>query len=131
MSAPRRVGQTGPPQQDEEPAIPLEPAVARARSAFIRSNLDKIIAMKAQGKSKEDIEAEVPRFSVDYPSLFKMVMKTDGYNEGSLKTMLAMLEKMGSGEFTQHQASVIVGQRLHDVYIKPKVPDMERKDETQ
>jgi hypothetical protein len=42
-----------------------------------------------------------------------------------------MLEKMGSEELTQHQASVIVGQRLHDVYIKPRIPEMERKDEPQ
>jgi hypothetical protein len=87
--------------------------------------------MKAEGKSKEEIQRECAPFVTDYPSLFKMVMKTDGYNEGSLKTMLAMLERMGSGELTQHQASVIVGQRLHDVYIKPKVPDMEVKEEQQ
>jgi hypothetical protein len=60
-----------------------------------------------------------------------MVMNKDGYNEGSLKTMLAMLEKMGSGDLTQHQASSIVGERLSDVYIKPKIPEMERKDEAQ
>ena len=139
MSAPRivqgspgqgRPGQ-GPPPRDEAPAIPLEPAVANARSVYIRTNLDKIIAMKAEGKGKEEIQKECARFVTDYPSLFKMVMKTEGYNEGSLKTMLAMLERMGSGELTQHQASVIVGQRLHDVYIKPKVPDMEVKEDQQ
>lgn len=126
MSAPRRP--MGPPPQEEEAAIPLEPSVAKARSAYIRSNLDKIMKMKAEGKSKDEIEGEVSRFTTDYRSLFKMIMKTDGYNEGSLKTMLAMLERMGVGELTQHQASVIVGQRLHDVYIKPRVPEMERKD---
>ena len=139
MSAPRIVqgspGQgppgQGPPPRDEEPAIPLEPAVANARSVYIRSNLDKIIAMKAEGKAREEIQKECLRFSTDYPSLFKMVMKTEGYNEGSLKTMLAMLERMGSGELTQHQASVIVGQRLHDVYIKPKMAEMEVKEDQQ
>jgi hypothetical protein len=42
--------------------------------------------------------------------------------------MLAMLEKMGNSELDQNQASVIVGQRLHDVYIKPKMEHMVRKD---
>ena len=35
--------------------------------------------------------------------------------------MLSMLEKMGSSELSQHQASVIVGQRLYDNYVKPAV----------
>ena len=131
MSTPRR--SQPPPPQEEEPAIPLEPAIAKARSVYIRSNLDKVIAMKAEGKTKEEIEknTEVSRFITDYPSLFKMVMKTEGYNEGSLKTMIAMLERMGSGDLTQHQASVIIGQRLHDVYIKPIIPDMETKQDQQ
>jgi hypothetical protein len=128
MSQPPRPG-FQPPK--EEAAIPLEPSIAKARSSYVRANLDKILAMKAQGKSKEEIEKEYPRFIGDYPSLFKMVMNKDGYNEGSLKTMMAMLEKMGSGDLTQHQASAIVGERLSDVYIKPKIPEMERKEEPQ
>ena len=33
--------------------------------------------------------------------------------------MLFMLEKMGSGEMSQHQASVVIGQKLHDKFIQP------------
>lgn len=122
MSQPRPSFQPPPP---EEEAIPLEPGVARTRSDYIKSNLDKMIKLKQEGKTKEEIQELFERFIVDYPALFKMVMSPN-YNEGSLKTMMAMLEKMGSGELTQHQASVIVGQRLHDVYIKPKVDEIER-----
>jgi hypothetical protein len=121
MSQPRPSFQPPP----EEEAIPLEPGVARTRSDYIKSNLDKMIKLKQEGKTKEEIQEMFERFIVDYPSLFKMVMSPN-YNEGSLKTMMAMLERMGSGELTQHQASVIVGQRLHDVYIKPKVDEIER-----
>ena len=35
--------------------------------------------------------------------------------------MLAMLERMGTGDMTQDQASVIVGQRLYDTFIKPNI----------
>jgi len=127
--APTPSRQRGPPPQEEEPAIPLEPAIAKARSTYIRSNLDMILTLKAAGKTKDEIEKDtgVSRFIADYPALFKMVMKSEGYNEGSLKTMIAMLERMGSGDLTQHQASVIIGQRLHDVYIKPIIPSMETK----
>lgn len=124
MSQPPRRTATFKPA-DEEEAIPLEPGVARARSAYIKSNIDKINRLKAEGKSKEEIQEVVSRFAVDYPTLFKMVISPN-YNEGSLKTMMAMLEKMGTGELSQHQASVIVGQRLHDVYIKPKVDELDR-----
>jgi hypothetical protein len=110
---------------EEEPAIPIEPAVARTRSAYVKANIAKINTLKAAGKSKEEIQEALAVFATEYPSLFKMVTSSS-YNEGSLKTMLAMLDKMGTGELTQHQASVIVGQRLHDVYIKPKVDELER-----
>jgi hypothetical protein len=132
MSAPRQSQfQRSPHLQEEEPAVPLEPDVAKARSIYIRSNLDKIRAMKDSGKTEDEITLELPRFAKDFPSLFKMVAKSEEYNEGSLKTMVAMLERMGSGDLTQHQASVIVGQRLHDMYIKPRMPDMEVKEERQ
>jgi hypothetical protein len=44
-------------------------------------------------------------------------------DNASFRTMLAMLDRMGSGDLTQHQASVIVGQRLHDTYIKPQLDE--------
>lgn len=120
-----------PPQRppEEEPAIPLDPIIAKTRSKYLKDNIDKVQTLKAQGKTKEEIQERVSAFVTDYPSLFKMLMNTDTYNEGSLRTMLAMLEKMGNSELDQNQASVIVGQRLHDIYIKPKMEHMVRKDE--
>ena len=118
----------GPPQlPKEEPAIPLDPSVAHARNIYIREQIAKIQAMKQEGKSKEEMKEAVGRFAEDYPQLFKLLTSGDAYNENSLRTMLAMLEKMGTGELTQHQASVIVGQRLHDTYIKPAIDEENKK----
>jgi hypothetical protein len=122
MSAPRPSFQ--PPK--EEPAIPLEPEVAKARFVYVNETVEAIKQLKNAGTPENEISEKYSRFVLDYPAVFKMVMKTD--NEGPLRTMLAMLERMGTGELSQHQASVIVGQRLHDIYIKPKIPEMERKD---
>jgi len=117
----------GPPQMPkEEPAVPLEPAIASARTAYIRESLEKIKQMQRDGKSLEDIRAVHARFAEDYPQIFKMVTKGESYDEASLRTMLLMLERMGTGEMSQHQASVIVGQRLHDKFIKPAL-DLENK----
>ncbi len=121
MSAPNN-SKRGPPNfPKEEPAIPLEPAVAKARSTYVKSMIEKIKSLKEEGKTVEEIRTEVSRFAEDYPQLFKLLTKDEAYNEGSLRTMLTMIEKMGTGELSQHQASVIVGQRLHDTFIKPKL----------
>lgn len=120
------MSQRRPPQlPKEEPAIPLEPAIAKTRSAYVKSMIDKIKQLKNSGKTLDEIKQEegIQRFSEDYPQLFKLLTKGEDFNEGSLRTMLAMMDKMGSGEITQHQASVIVGQRLHDLYIKPKLSE--------
>lgn len=112
----------------EEPAIPIEPDIAKARATYVKAQVDRVKELKGAGKTSDEIKAEVSRFAEDYPALFKMLMSSENFNEASLKTMLALLERMGTGEMSQHQASVVVGQRLHDVYIKPKMPDMERTD---
>jgi hypothetical protein len=105
----------------EEPAIPLDPSVAHARNIFIRDHIAKVKSLKEEGKTKDEIKEEVGRFAEDYPQLFKVLVNNEGYNEATLRTMLSMLEKMGSSELSQHQASVIVGQRLYDNYVKPAV----------
>lgn len=103
----------------EEPAIPLEPAVAKARAAYVREQVVKIRFLKSRGKTEFEIREEMERFVEDYPTLFRKVIDTNLEDQASLNIMLAMLEKMGKSELSQHQASVIVGQRLHDKYIKP------------
>jgi len=110
----------------EEPAIPLEPDVAAARSVFINDNIRAIKSLKDQGKTAEEIEKEVPIFARDYPALFKMLFKIDIGNEAALRTMLAMLDRMGRGEMTQDQASGVVGQRLYDTYIKPNLDETKK-----
>ncbi len=112
----------GPPQMPaEEPAVPLEPGVAKARASYVRNNEDKLFAGKRIGKSNEEIEEDVARFAKDYPFLFKKVLAMESPNDPNLRTMIAMLEGMGRGDLTQDQASGIVGQRLFDRYIKPNL----------
>jgi hypothetical protein len=105
----------------EEPAVPLDPAVAKVRATFVRAQVQKVQDMKQEGKNETEIREAVSRFADDYPTLFKKLLASDDPNDTSLRTMLLMLDRMGSGELSQHQASIIVGQRLHDKYIKPKM----------
>jgi hypothetical protein len=93
----------------------------KERAQYVRDSIALIEVYQQQGLTTEEIKEKVPTFVRDYKNLFEMVTQPGGYNKQSLKTMLAMLDKMGTGELTQHQASVIVGQRLADTYIKPSV----------
>ena len=93
----------------------------KERAQYIRDSLGLIETYQRQGLTTEEIKEKVPTFLRDYKNLFDMVTQPGGYNKQSLKTMLAMLDRMGSGELTQHQASVIVGQKLADTYIKPSL----------
>jgi hypothetical protein len=119
------MSQQRPPPQfpDDDPGVPIEPAVAKARAAFVRSSLQKIKELRQQGKTPIEITEQLGRFAEDYPQLFKMALRMDPSNEASMRTMLAMLDRMGTGELSQHQASVIVGQRLYDTYVKPNIDE--------
>jgi hypothetical protein len=108
----------------EEPAIPIEADIAKARATYLRDMVAIVKDLKQKGRSVEEITTATGKFAVQYPTLFKMLNK-DVYDEAAVRTMLYMLEKMGTGELSQHQASVIVGQRLHDTYIKPTVDKLD------
>ena len=90
----------------------------KERAQYVRDSITLVEQYQKEGFTTEQIKEKVPTFVRDYKNLFEMIT-TPGYNKQSLKTMLAMLDRMGSGELTQHQASVIVGQRLADTFIKP------------
>ena len=93
----------------------------KERAQYVRDSIELIEKYQTEGLTTEQIKDKVPTFVRDYKNLFEMVTQPGGYNKQSLKTMLAMLDRMGTGELTQHQASVIVGQRLADTYIKPNL----------
>ena len=95
----------------------------KQRAQYVRDSIALVEVYQTQGLSTEQIKEKVPTFVKDYKNLFEMVTQPGGYNKQSLKTMLAMLDRMGSGELSQHQASVIVGQRLADTYIKPNLQE--------
>ena len=88
------------------------------RVQLVRDSIARVDQMKAAGASEEDIEKEVGPFKEQFPFLYKMVIKPN-YDKATLKTMLVMLDKMGDGSMSQHQASVLIGGRLVDKYVKP------------
>ena len=119
-----RAGQR-PNIPDEPPAEPIQPSIAKDRASYVRASIQRIEQLQKQGRTPAEIETLVPEFKRDYPKLYDTVM-TPGYHKQSLQTMLAMLDRMGTGQLSQHDASVIVGQRVFDSFVKPQMEGQRR-----
>lgn len=90
------------------------------RVSNVRATIEHILRWKEQGKSRQEIEETLGSFVSEYPTLFIKIMEPNP-DMNMLKSMLALMDRMGSGSVTQHQASVIVGQRLAEKFIRPIV----------
>jgi hypothetical protein len=93
----------------------------KERVAFVRSMVATITSLREQGKTIEEIQEQFPEFARDYKNLFETITAPSGYDKQNLKVMLALMERMGDGQLSQHQASVIVGKKLADQYITPTI----------
>jgi hypothetical protein len=91
---------------------------AKERAAYVRAMVARVKELKRAGRSIAEIETQLPEFKRDHPYLFEMVTEHDDFDEGSLQTMLTMLERMGNGQLNHHQATVIVGERLASRYFQ-------------
>ena len=93
----------------------------KERAAYVRAMVKRCESYKEDGLSTEAIKERLPEFARDYPHLFEAVTSSEEYHKNSLQTMLAMLDRMANGDLSQHQASVIVGQRLVQTFVKPQL----------
>ena len=100
----------------ESRAIEYDPV---ARAKMIREMLRTIPQWMHQGVSEETIRSRVPEFVEAYPELFKKIIQRQDL--APIQSMLAMLDRMGQGTLSQHQASIIVGKKLVDRYVTPQL----------
>jgi hypothetical protein len=89
------------------------------RARFIREMLTDIPRLMNQGLTEEQIREKVPEFSEKYPELFQKIIKKQDLSP--IQSMLAMLDRMGEGNITQHQASIIIGKKLVDKFVNPQL----------
>ena len=121
MSKPNNSTKPGQPKlKDEPPPPPLEPQQAKDRAVFIRDNLKIVEKLREEGKTFDEMKEAAPEFANNFPHLFIMVATKEGYSESTLKTMLAMLDKMASSNVSQHEASIRVGTHLKNKYVSKK-----------
>lgn len=89
------------------------------RAHYIRSMLQDIALWMSHGDSEQTIRERVPDFVENYPELFKKIIQRQDLSP--IQSMLAMLDRMGDGTLSQHQASIIVGKKLVDKYVTPQL----------
>jgi len=94
---------------------------AQERSQYIQENVNQIIRMNKEGRSKEDIKTIFPEFVEQYPGLFEMILRPEGFDTKTLSFMIQMLGNMANGKASQHEASIQVGQHVLDTYVKPQL----------
>jgi hypothetical protein len=109
----------------ESAARPLD-FDAEARTVFLKNALIQVREMQQAGRSVDEIRAAIPLFSEKYPELFKKVT-TPGEDLTPLLGMMGLLEKIGAGEMSHHNASVMVGQALAAKFMPQYVSQMQEQ----
>jgi bacterioferritin (cytochrome b1) len=100
----------------ESAPMKFEPST---RSKFIKENIEHISEYKKNGLDDKEIFKQCSEFAEQFPELFKKILSGDDIS--TLNTMLQMLDKMGEGKLSQHQASVVIGKKLANDFITPIV----------
>ena len=91
----------------------------RDRAVYVKKCVEDIMRLRALGQNDIQIKAALGSFVEQYPTLFQMAVQP-GFDTRQLGTMLGLLNRMNDG-MSQHQASVIVGQKLMNDFIKPVI----------
>lgn len=89
------------------------------RAVYVRERVTEIRKLRSLGQTDDQIKAALGSFVTQYPTLFAAAVEPN-FNQAQLEFMLGLFDKMDRG-MTQHQASVIVGEKLADKYINPVV----------
>ena len=106
----------------EARALEYDPNV---RARYIREMLRDIARWMAEGIPEDTIRDKVPDFIERYPELFKKIINKQDL--APIQSMLAMLDRMGEGNISQHQASIIIGKKLVDRYVTPQLNGADAK----
>jgi len=91
----------------------------KTRAIYVRTMVKNITNMMANGETEEAIRTKIPEFLDQYPELFKKIIKKEDLT--SMYNMLQLLDKMGEGKLSQHEASIVIGKSLMDRYVTPQL----------
>ena len=88
--------------------------------ADIRNTIDAILALKAQGKTLDQVRQAHLEFARRYPKLVETAMQPD-LDKGQLEYLLQMFEKVQTQRVSFDAASHQVGRTMFDQYLAPNL----------
>ena len=103
-------------EEAKDAPTPFKP---KERAVYVRERITEIRRLRSLGQTDDQIKAALGSFVTQYPTLFAAAVEPN-FNQAQLEFMLGLFDKMDRG-MSQHQASVIVGEKLADKYINPVV----------
>lgn len=86
----------------------------------IRSCIDGGMVAGGENARRQQFEKKYPEFADRHRHLFDMVCE-DEFDRDRLKYMLAMRDSIEKNKISFEDASKEVGQKMFDVYVKPKI----------
>lgn len=107
-------------REANERALEFNPAV---RAQAIRAMLRDVVPLVRRGVPEAELKTTFAEAAEQFPELFKKILAKEDLTP--LNSMLAMLDKMAEGSMNQHQASIIVGKKLVDRFVKPQLSGRE------
>lgn len=94
--------------------VPQEP-----KSIRVRRMVDEVEAALRE-QTPAQVSSQFADYQKEFPRIFEMLL-TRTYPRDILEMMIGQLEKMESGNVSQHNASVHVGGVLVDRFVKPQL----------
>ena len=95
------------------------PAVVEKKSVRARRMIQEVEAALKIGNAAS-VSAQFSEHQLEFPTLFAILLRRD-YPRDVLASLLSQLEKVESGQTSQHDASVAVGGVLVDRFVKPQL----------
>jgi hemerythrin-like domain-containing protein len=103
-------------QEAESRTLEYDPNV---RAQYVRAMIRGIPQWLSNGDTEQTIRDRVTDFADNYPELFKKLINKEDLTP--LQSMIAMLDRMGEGNLSQHQASIIIGKKMVDRFVTPQL----------
>jgi hemerythrin-like domain-containing protein len=103
-------------QEAESRTLEYDPNV---RAQYVRAMIRDIPQWLSNGDTEQTIRDRVTDFADNYPELFKKLINKEDLTP--LQSMIAMLDRMGEGNLSQHQASIIIGKKMVDRFVTPQL----------
>lgn len=91
----------------------------KSRAKYIRDMMNDMKRYMEAGLTEDEMKARLGRFVEDYPQFYKKILNKEDLTP--IRTMLGMLEFMGQGRVSQHEASMVVGTDLYKKFVEPQL----------